>query len=125
MQNQFEPASIVKAQKTASKRAREYSSADRVVERSAQHNAANKKVLYRSSIDVARRVYRDHGIRTTFRGTNATLIRDITYGQYFGQYEWMKRKFIGESEATATKAAACALAGGISGLVGWFFIYPL
>jgi len=37
----------------------------------------------------------------------------------------MKRKFIGESEATATKAAACALAGGISGLTGWFFIYPL
>jgi len=36
--------------------------------------------------------------------------RDITYGQYFGQYEWMKRKFIGDSEAGTTKAVSCALA---------------
>jgi solute carrier family 25 carnitine/acylcarnitine transporter 20/29 len=103
MQNQFEPTAQVKAQK----------------------GAASPKVLYTSSVDVARRVYREHGLRTTFRGTAVTLLRDITYGQYFGQYEWMKRRFIGTSEASSTRAAACALAGGISGLTAWFMIYPL
>ena len=105
MQNQIEPSAQAKAQPTVS--------------------SGNGKLLYKSSIDVAQRVYREHGLRTTFRGTAATLLRDITYGQYFGQYEWMKRRFIGESEATSTRAAACAFAGGISGLCAWFMIYPL
>ena len=103
MQNQIEPPAQAKA----------------------QHSASSAKLLYRSSIDVAERVYKEHGLRTTFRGTMATLLRDITYGQYFGQYEWMKRRFIGESESTSIRAAACAIAGGISGFTAWLMIYPL
>jgi solute carrier family 25 carnitine/acylcarnitine transporter 20/29 len=103
MQNQFEPSAQVKAQPTA----------------------ASQKVLYTSSIDVAKRVYREHGLRTTFRGTCATLIRDISFGQYFGQYEWMKRQIAGSSESTSTRSAACAVAGGISGLTTWFITYPI
>ena len=87
--------------------------------------AHGEKALYSSSVDVMKRVFHQHGLRTSFRGTSATLLRDITYGQYFGQYEWMKREFIGGSNQASTKAASCALAGGIAGLTAWLLIYPL
>ena len=67
-------------------------------------------VRYQSSIDVIKSVYRIHGLRAIFRGTSATLMRDLFYGHYFAQYEWTKRKFIGDSTAASTKALACALA---------------
>ena len=37
----------------------------------------------------------------------------------------MKREFIGGSNQASTKAASCALAGGIAGLTAWLLIYPL
>ena len=183
MQNQFEPAGQVKAQVRATKALKamgsESVSGDKVLRRAAHE----QPVLYRNSVHVMRSVYHKHGLSTTFRGTSATLLRDITYGQYFGQYgikftfahirvhthththtrtcthaplcicvcphmyiyvssyvsshmciltcaflcvcpyrsvltcvslhtfaEWMKRKMIGDSQATSTKALACALA---------------
>jgi solute carrier family 25 carnitine/acylcarnitine transporter 20/29 len=111
MQNQTESKSIAKAQKASIL--------------AAKPMPAGTKVLYSNSVDAMVRVYQQHGLRTSFRGTTATLLRDITYGQYFGQYEWMKRELIGSRDDAVTKATACALAGGISGLTCWVLIYPL
>jgi solute carrier family 25 carnitine/acylcarnitine transporter 20/29 len=88
-----------------------------------------EKVLYRNSIDCAIKVSRAYGARTLFRGMGITSMREITYGQYFGMYEWLKRIIIkaqgGDLNSNQVSPLASAIAGAASGLFGWIFIYPL
>mmetsp|Transcript_44921 Transcript_44921/g.105810 ORF Transcript_44921/g.105810 Transcript_44921/m.105810 type:complete len:323 (-) Transcript_44921:45-1013(-) len=88
---------------------------------------AGQRMLYKNSVDCALSVARHQGAHTLFRGTAATLARDLTYGQYFATYEGLKRLFVswsGESNNVSTPIAS-ALAGGLSGLTGWLLIYPI
>ena len=72
---------------------------------------AGERKLYRNSVHCAMSVARNHGVSTLFRGTGTTLVRDITYGQYFATYEWLKRIFTswsGESESKMNPVGSAA-----------------
>lgn len=83
--------------------------------------------LYKNSLACFVNVAQNQGPRTLFRGMGMTWVRDITYGQYFGMYEWLKRSFIARTgaDAHASNPLASAIAGGMSGLVGWAMAYPV
>uniref|UniRef100_A0A6U4RVQ6 Mitochondrial carrier protein n=1 Tax=Hemiselmis andersenii TaxID=464988 RepID=A0A6U4RVQ6_HEMAN len=84
------------------------------------------KVLYANSLDCASYVVRHHGPQAIFRGLCITLIRDVTYGQWFGQYEWTKRWLMRGHEAESPLFPIySALAGGVAGVCGWVIIFPV
>ncbi len=48
---------------------------------------------YNGSLDCAKKLYREGGIRSIYRGTAATLLRDVpASGVYFATYDWFKKK---------------------------------
>jgi len=84
------------------------------------------KVLYANSIDCASYVVRHHGPAAIFRGLSVTLLRDVTYGQWFGQYEWTKRWLMRGHEAESPMFPIySALAGAVAGVCGWVIIFPV
>jgi solute carrier family 25 carnitine/acylcarnitine transporter 20/29 len=54
------------------------------------NNAAEKK--YNGMLDCAKKLYREGGIRSIYKGTFATLMRDVpASGVYFATYEFFKK----------------------------------
>lgn len=46
---------------------------------------------YAGPVDCAKQLYREGGIRSLYRGTAATLLRDVpASGMYFMTYEWLQ-----------------------------------
>lgn len=51
---------------------------------------AEKK--YNGMMDCAKKLYKEGGIRSIYKGTAATLMRDVpASGVYFATYEWFKK----------------------------------
>lgn len=66
-----------------------------------QIQSANSNVekKYNGTLDCAKKLYREGGIRSVYRGTAATLMRDVpASGVYFATYEWLKKKLADESK---------------------------
>jgi solute carrier family 25 carnitine/acylcarnitine transporter 20/29 len=58
-----------------------------------QIQAASGEKKYNGSLDCAKKLYATGGIRSVFKGTFATLARDVpASGVYFASYDYMKRK---------------------------------
>lgn len=54
---------------------------------------------YSGPIDVTKQLYREGGIRSIYKGTCATLLRDVpASGMYFMTYEWVKEVRVTEVE---------------------------
>lgn len=80
-------------------------------------------VQYKGPIDVVKKLYKEGGIRSIYRGTAATLLRDIpASGAYLSVYELLKKKF-GGSEGTLSPGATLA-AGGFAGIANWAVCIP-
>ena len=57
-----------------------------------QQASENKDHKYKGPVDCAKKLYREGGIRGMYRGTAATLLRDVpASGMYFMTYEWLQR----------------------------------
>lgn len=57
-----------------------------------QQASSGKERKYAGPIDCAKQLYREGGIRSVYRGTAATLLRDVpASGMYFMTYEWLQR----------------------------------
>jgi solute carrier family 25 (mitochondrial carnitine/acylcarnitine transporter), member 20/29 len=70
------------------------------------------KMLFRGPVDVVKHLYGKGGIRSIYKGTVATIVRDGPGSvAYFGVYEWLKRSFNKEGELNK---GAILFAGGIS-----------
>ncbi|KAI8868768.1 mitochondrial carrier [Ramicandelaber brevisporus] len=89
-------------------------------------------------ITILRAIYKEGGLRSVFRGTMATMLRDFPGGAvYFATYETVKKILIphdnsssggghGHSTgAAAGSAGAILLAGGIAGVVDWTITLPI
>jgi hypothetical protein len=81
-------------------------------------------MVYKSSIDCARHIYSQEGLRGLYRGGLVTAARDIpACAAYFTSYEAVKRlmnsKF-GEKKTTNT-----LVAGAAAGVLSWLVVYPL
>ncbi|KAL3079667.1 hypothetical protein niasHS_013949 [Heterodera schachtii] len=79
---------------------------------------------YNGPVDVVRKLYREGGIRSIYRGTAATLLRDIpASGAYIAVYELLKDKFSG-GERNELTPMATLLAGGFAGIANWSVCIP-
>ncbi|XP_077371462.1 mitochondrial carnitine/acylcarnitine carrier protein-like isoform X1 [Festucalex cinctus] len=81
---------------------------------------------YSGPLDCATRLYKEQGIRSVYKGTLLTLIRDVpSNGLYFLTYEYLKNFLTPEGQSTSQLGAAyILLAGGVAGLLNWTIALP-
>ncbi|XP_014488427.1 PREDICTED: mitochondrial carnitine/acylcarnitine carrier protein [Dinoponera quadriceps] len=84
---------------------------------------ADAKPKYKGPMDCARQLYREGGIRSIYKGTCATLLRDIpASGMYFMTYEYLKEQFTPEGGKLSLLATIAA--GGFAGIANWLVGMP-
>lgn len=84
-----------------------------------QHGQAQPK--YSGPTDVVKKLYKEGGIRSIYKGTVATLMRDVpASGMYFMTYEWLQEvlKPIG-GDGTQVQLLKTIFAGGMAGILNW------
>ena len=84
---------------------------------------------YNGLFDVAQKVYAEGGVRSVFRGTGATLVRDIPGSMaWFGTYELVKKWLMKvqniDPESGALSPFAIVFAGGFAGMACWGVSIP-
>lgn len=85
---------------------------------------ANSPVIYKGPIDCVTKLYRSGGLRSVFRGTFATLLRDVpANGVYFVSYETLKVK-LRPPGSEQLSALGTLLAGGTAGILFWVVGIP-
>ncbi|KAF7493938.1 Mitochondrial carnitine/acylcarnitine carrier protein [Sarcoptes scabiei] len=93
-----------------------------------EFNRSKPLMTYRGPIDCAIKLYRDGGLRSLYRGTVATLWRDVPAGgAYFVTYESLKHSLNVDGDdrgSTSENFGKILLAGGTSGIVYWIFALP-
>jgi len=82
---------------------------------------ANKK--YNGTLDVIKKVYAEAGIKGIYKGTFATLLRDIpgSYA-YFAAYEYFKRTL--SDGSGSLNPGATLFSGGMAGVCNWLVSIP-
>ncbi|XP_017025968.1 mitochondrial basic amino acids transporter isoform X2 [Drosophila kikkawai] len=77
-------------------------------------------IKFRGPIHCLTHILRTEGIRATYKGLLATILRDIPgFASYFVSYEFMMRQM-------QTPSIAYTLtAGGLAGCTSWLFCYPI
>lgn len=95
-------------------------------------------VHYDGPLDVVKKLYKQGGIASIYRGTGATLLRgkNITSrfyksvadipasAAYLSVYEYLKKKFSGEGKERTLSPGATLLAGGLAGIANWSVCIP-
>ncbi|CAG9532604.1 unnamed protein product [Cercopithifilaria johnstoni] len=80
---------------------------------------------YTGPVDVFRKLYRQGGIRSIYRGSMATLLRDVpASGIYLATYEYLKKLFAGDSTTKNLDLLSTSLAGGLAGIANWSICIP-
>lgn len=83
--------------------------------------------LYNGPLDCAKKVLQKDGLKGLFRGTAATLWRDIPgSGAYFVAYEFFRRSFLKEGQKVGDLSVWVTLfAGGMGGVCNWLAVFPI
>jgi hypothetical protein len=80
---------------------------------------------YKSSIDVGRKIFNQHGIKGLYQGFYPTILGEVIgTGIYFGTYESVIRKLRNSNDYPPSKKVSF-FAGGIAGCLSWLSIYPI
>jgi len=84
---------------------------------------------YSGMMDCARQVYKEGGVRSLFKGTAATLCRDIPGSiAWFGTYEFSKKEMMRlqgiDPETGSLSPLAVLTAGGLAGMACWTVAIP-
>ncbi|KAL0271229.1 UNVERIFIED_CONTAM: hypothetical protein PYX00_008393 [Menopon gallinae] len=82
---------------------------------------------YSGPIDVIKDLYKTGGIRSIFKGTLATFLRDVPgSGMYFMTYEILKERMADKNEESGVvlRTLKTAFAGGMSGIFYWALATP-
>jgi len=81
---------------------------------------------YKGPIDVVRQLYKEGGVRSIFRGTGATLMRDAPgSAAYFAAYETTKKMLTpAGSDPSDLNPGAVLFAGGMAGVAMWCIAIP-
>jgi len=83
----------------------------------------NSPQKYNGMVDCAKQLYREGGIRSIYKGSLATLLRDVpASGMYYLTYDWIKLQL-------TDKDGKCPLwgvifAGGMAGINNWLIGMP-
>ncbi|XP_051789488.1 mitochondrial carnitine/acylcarnitine carrier protein-like [Erpetoichthys calabaricus] len=92
-----------------------------------QIQANSGLVKYSGPVDCAVQLYRERGIRSVFKGTGLTLMRDIpSSGVYFMSYEWLKNTLTPKGQShTDLSIPRVLFAGGVAGILNWAVAIPV
>ncbi|KAG8237122.1 hypothetical protein J437_LFUL008174 [Ladona fulva] len=82
--------------------------------------------IYNGSIDCFRKLYKEGGISNLYKGTCATLLRDIPgNGVYFMTYELLQGLLKqADQEMPQTRLLRTIMAGGTAGICSWLVAMP-
>ncbi|KRZ80268.1 Protein dif-1 [Trichinella papuae] len=97
-----------------------------------QHQHQRSEAQYTGPVDVFKKLYKEGGIRSIYRGTVATLLRDVpASGAYLATYECLMRSMkssdyisIVQSDTGELSVSKTLLAGGVAGLANWAVALP-
>ncbi|XP_017723437.1 PREDICTED: mitochondrial carnitine/acylcarnitine carrier protein [Rhinopithecus bieti] len=91
-----------------------------------QIQASSGETKYTGTLDCAKKLYQEFGIRGIYKGTVLTLMRDVpASGMYFMTYEWLKNIFTPEGKRVSELSAPRILvAGGVAGIFNWAVAIP-
>jgi len=82
------------------------------------------QVQYKGPLDAAKGIWREGGIRALYKGTAATLLRDVPGSTaYFGVYEAFKRG-LSQKDSNKLNPLAVIFAGGMAGIANWSVAIP-
>ncbi|RWS01841.1 hypothetical protein B4U79_02890, partial [Dinothrombium tinctorium] len=83
-------------------------------------------VQYKGPIDCAKHLLREGGIKSIYKGTAVTLLRDLpANGVYFASYDFLKTILKPEGKTKSDLSAArTLLSGGIAGIFFWVIGIP-
>jgi len=80
---------------------------------------------YNGPLDVVKQLYKEGGMKSIYRGTGATLLRDVpASAAYLSVYEYLKKLFAGEKGKDKLTPGAILLAGGFAGIANWSVCIP-
>ncbi|KAL3982833.1 Protein dif-1 [Acanthocheilonema viteae] len=80
---------------------------------------------YTGPVDVFRKLYKQGGIRSIYRGLMATLLRDVpASGVYLATYEHLKKLFAGDNTTKDLNPLSTLMAGGLAGIANWSICIP-
>jgi len=81
---------------------------------------------YKGPVNCAKQLYMEKGIRSLYRGTGVTLLRELPgMGIYFLSYEWILSKITLEGECRENlNPLRVILAGGTTGMICWLAVLP-
>lgn len=91
-----------------------------------QQEASVKDRKYKGPVDCAVKLYKEGGIRSIYRGTGATLLRDIpASGMYFMTYEYLQRILTPAGQDRGDMSIGRTIfAGGMAGICNWAVAIP-
>jgi len=82
-------------------------------------------VQYKGPVDAAKGIWKEGGIRALYKGTAATLWRDIPGSvAYFGMYEALKRGLTPKDGKQTLNPLVVIFAGGMAGIANWTVAIP-
>ncbi|XP_053610272.1 congested-like trachea protein [Plodia interpunctella] len=80
---------------------------------------------YNGMVDCARQLYAEGGIRSIYKGSVATILRDVpASGMYFMTYELVKEVLVPQDASNKVKMFATMVAGGCAGIANWLVGMP-
>ncbi|KRZ21681.1 Protein dif-1 [Trichinella pseudospiralis] len=90
-----------------------------------QHQHQRSEAQYAGPVDVFKKLYKEGGIRSIYRGTVATLLRDVpASGAYLATYEFLMRSMTSSDDTGELSVSKTLLAGGVAGLANWAVALP-
>uniref|UniRef100_A0A4W4F842 Uncharacterized protein n=1 Tax=Electrophorus electricus TaxID=8005 RepID=A0A4W4F842_ELEEL len=91
-----------------------------------QVQSTSGQLKYAGPVDCAVKLYKEQGIRSLYKGTVLTLIRDVpSSGLYFLTYEYLKNILTPEGESVhKLSTPRILLAGGTAGILNWMVALP-
>jgi len=87
--------------------------------------SAQGPAKYSSLYDVLKKLYNEGGIKSIYRGTGATLLRDIpSSAVYLAVYEYLKHVFTDQNNKEKLPLGPIMCAGGSAGIASWAVCMP-
>lgn len=91
-----------------------------------QIQAATGEKKYNGSLDCAKKLFKQGGIRSVYKGTVATLLRDVpASGVYFATYDFFKTQLADPSGNAGLSPIRTVCAGGMAGIFNWLVALPV
>ena len=87
---------------------------------------SNSNKVYSGTIDCAKKIFSQYGIKGIYQGLSATLFREMpAYAVYFGVYETLMSQSVGKyHDRKAIPILNVTIFGAISGVLLWIFTFP-